>query len=124
MPGAVLVSRLANTSAGARVYPGLLPQDGQFPAITYTQVSRVETHAFGEDASVTRFRLQVDSWGNTYAESRSLANEVLEALSRFRGTVGTKTVHDCHLDNEIELYESETNRRRVSQDYSLFLSTE
>jgi hypothetical protein len=121
--GAAIFGRLTNaTSAQARVYPLLLPQQPTFPAITYQQVSAVRLHAMGDDSTIVTARVQINSWARTYAEVRTLANEVEALLSRFRGTVGGLQVLDVLLDNEIELYESDTQTRRVVQDVTVYLS--
>ena len=74
--GAVIFARLANgTTAQSRVYPLLLPQSPTFPAVTYQQISALPMHAMGKDGSVVRVRVQVNSWGKTYAEARTLAGE-------------------------------------------------
>src|SRR5687768_6584367 len=112
--GLVIVGRLASlTSAQSRVYPLALPQEPTFPAVVYQQVSAVRTHAMGQDAAIVRCRVQLDMRGNTYAEARALAGEVLARLNRFKGVVGAYTVHDILFDNESLTYESESNTRRV-----------
>ncbi|HEX7119397.1 MAG TPA: DUF3168 domain-containing protein [Longimicrobiales bacterium] len=120
--GAVIFSRLVNqTAAGSRIFPLVLPQDATFPAVTYQQISSVRTHAMGQDGAIIRVRVQINSWGRSYAEARTLAGEVETQLSRFKGTVGGTRVLDVLLDNEIETYESETQARRVIQDFTFLL---
>lgn len=117
----VVAGRLA-TVAGGRVYPLKLPDQPQFPAVTYQQISAVRTHAMGKDAPLIRVRMQVNVWGKTYAEARATAGAVANRLSRFRGTVGATRVLDVLLDNELETYESDNGTRRVIQDYSLLVT--
>lgn len=70
---AFVFARLANeTSADSRVYPLLLPQNPTFPAITYQRISSIKTHAMGQDGQITRVRVQVNVWGATYAEGKSV----------------------------------------------------
>jgi hypothetical protein len=100
-----------------------MPQDGTLPAVTYQQIGAgVRMHAMGQDGQVLRVRMQVNVWGSTYAEARTLAGEVAGRLSRFRGAVGVVQVLDILLDNELDTYESDSNARRVIQDYTLFLT--
>ena len=122
--GAAVFGRLTGqTTAGSRVYPLVLPQQPTYPAVTYQQISAVRLHEMGQDAGVIRVRVQVNAWGKTYAEARTLAGEVETRLSRFRGVVGGVTVLDVVLDNEVDMaYESETQSRRVTQDYTLFIN--
>jgi len=121
--GIVVFGRLANqTIAASRIYPLILPQQPTYPAITYQTISSVRTHAMGQDSQVVRVRMQVNCWGRTYAEAHALARQVTTQLSRFKGEVSGITVLDVLLDNELDTYESDTQTRRVIQDYSLFLT--
>jgi hypothetical protein len=121
--GTVIVTLLQGvTAAGSRIYPQILPQDVTYPAISYTEVSAIRTHAMGTDSPVVRVRVQVDAWAVTYADSRAVANQVATALSRYRGQVGSVIVRDVLLDNEDSSYEAESQTRRVSQDYTFYIS--
>lgn len=121
--GAAIYARLnASTAAGSRIYPLMLPQNPTYPAVTFQQISAIATHAMGQDGPITRIRMQVNSWGSTYATARSLAGEVEALLKRFRGTAAGIVILDVLLDNELETFESDTQTRRVVQDYSVFVS--
>jgi hypothetical protein len=76
----------------------------------------------GGDDPIRQARIQVDAWGTTYASARALAGEVTAALSRYKGIVGNTTIHDCLKQNETDLYESESQARRVMMDFTLFYS--
>jgi hypothetical protein len=113
----------SNTAAGSRVYPLTLPQSPVYPAVTYQQISSTATHAMGGDDPLRIVRVQVNSWAETYADAQALAAEVAATMSRYRGTLADVRVLDILLDNEIPLYDSDANVRRVIQDYTLFLTT-
>jgi hypothetical protein len=120
----VVFDRLTGaTTAGNRIYPLLLPQNPEYPNITFQQISTVRMHAMQEDAPLLRVRMQIDIRGKTYADAKMLAGQVEGLLSRFRGEIGGQEVQDILLDNEMDLYETEQETRRVSQDYTIFLTT-
>jgi hypothetical protein len=120
--GAFIFARLnGSTAAANRVYPLLLPQQPTYPAVTYQQISSVASHAMGQDSPLTRLRVQVNSWGKTYAEARALATEVEARLKRFRGQAGSVTVLDVLRDNELETIEGDGLIRRIIQDYTVFI---
>lgn len=122
--GAVIYARLeGQTTAGQNVFPLLLPEGPTLPAVTYQQISSVQLHQMGASAPLYRVRVQVDVWGQTYAQARTLANEVAGQLNRYRGAVGTTQVIDVLAENELETYEMDADLRRVTQDYTLFLTT-
>lgn len=62
----------------------------------------------GQDGPNARVRMQVNAWGRTYAEVRTLADQVSTRLSRFRGTVAGTVALDILLDNELASHESES----------------
>lgn len=120
MIGKAIHGRLADaTSAGYRVYPEVLPQNPTYPAVTYNIIDNVPTHCMGRDAAITRTRVQVDSWGVSYADAHTLANEVAARLSRYKGAVEGVIVSDCLLDNATDVYEDDAQARRVSHDYTI-----
>jgi len=96
------------------IYPQVLPQ-GVSTGVTYTQVSRSATHAFGGDATTIQYRVQIDVWADTYGEAKALAAAVREAFSRYR----SEEVQDVLLVNEVDSMEDGT--RRVSQDYFIYI---
>jgi hypothetical protein len=123
MTGQFIFARLSGeTSAGNRVYPMVIPQDGTFPAVVYQQISENRTHLFGADAPVKRVRVQVSSFAQTYAAAQELSAEVEARLSRFRGEAGGVTAVDSFLDNTLSNYESDTGVYRVIQDFTVHIT--
>jgi hypothetical protein len=119
----VVLGRLLNaTSAGNRINPLLAPEGTPNPRITFQQISATKLHAMGQDGSVTRVRVQVNCFGDTYGQATTLAAEVQARLSRYRGVAAGITVLDMLLDTELDGYELETAQRRVIQDYTLFIN--
>jgi hypothetical protein len=118
----VIRGRLSGaTSASSRVYPLILPQQATLPAVTYSTISDITTHAFNQDATIKVARVQVDCWALTYLESQTLANEVATLLSRYIGTVSGVNVQDITLQSQQDIYESDTAHYRASQDYMIFI---
>jgi hypothetical protein len=118
---AVFDRLFGETSAEDRVYSLVLPQNPTYPAISFQQISAARTHAMGSDGPLVRVRMQVNNWGRTYADARTLAGEVLARLSRFKGTSAGIQILDVLLDNELDTYEMDAEARRVIQDYTIFV---
>jgi hypothetical protein len=118
---AVFDRLFGETGAEDRVYSLVLPQNPAYPAISFQQISATRTHAMGSDGPLVRVRVQVNSWGRTYADARTLAGEVLTRLNRFKGESGGIQVLDVLLDNELDTYEMDADVRRVVQDYTIFV---
>lgn len=120
----VIAARLLEqTSAGKRVHPMYLPQDVSYPCVSYFQVSATQVHTMGDGADLWRVRMQVDVWGTTYASARTLADEVRGKLHRWRGIQGNVRVIDILFDDEDTPLDPDMMTYRVSQDWTLLLTT-
>lgn len=100
-----------------RIYPLILPQEPTYPAVTYQRIDGPREHAFGGDMGIPHPRIQVDSWGKTYASAKAVATQVRGALQRWADAGATPEVLDCLLDNDEDDYEPQTGVYRVRQDW-------
>lgn len=106
-----------------RVYPVLLPQDCQLPAVTYQRVSGPRVHCQGGDPGIAHPRIQVSCWAVTYSAARSIAAQVIAALQDFTGTMGGTggvTVQASFLDDDADLYDPETQTYHVPVDFVIW----
>ena len=119
------ITDIVGTGASARIYAEKLPQNTALEAITFRHISGERTHAFGKDSGLARARFQLDAWGNTWEDSRDLADAIRgdgngSALSRFSGTQDTTVIDDVMLDNELSTFEDESEGYRTIQDYLVY----
>ena len=49
-----------------KVYPLIIPQAVERPAIAYQRISDPPEHAMGTDAAIYHPRYQINCWANTY----------------------------------------------------------
>ena len=75
-----------------RNYAVALPQDTKLPATTWSVVSEQPVHAMSADGAYREARVQVDSWAPDHSKCLEVDEQVLAALSRFRGTSGGTVV--------------------------------
>jgi len=108
---------------GARMHPGLLPQNPAVPALTYERISGPRIQSLTGPSGRGVARLQIDSWSSTYREAQSLAAAVRASLNGFIGNLSdgasppqTRGVV-IRLDNERDLHEEDVSLFRISQDY-------
>lgn len=108
------VTDLVGSGAAARIYPIRLPQTPTLEAVTYQVVSAPpRPMAMGDDVQRAQKRVQVSSWGNTYAEAMALREAVRDALQRWTGTAGGVVVHHIGVENEFDVFEDDVGQGGV-----------
>ena len=103
---------------GDRIYPIVLPQNPTYPALTYFKVSGLALH----DADIAYPRFQLSSWGEDYADVKTLAAAVKEVMQRFKGIMGGTggvKVSQVVYENELDLYDSVTGIYHIPADYKI-----
>jgi hypothetical protein len=104
------------SSAGNRVYPRRLKQGATLPALVYFKVSGgISYHSSGGSGLKTP-RYQINCWGNTELEAKTLAEELKAVLSGYRGLMGTETVTAAFIEDEQDDDDPNTERCLVRLD--------
>ena len=66
-------------------------------------------------------RIQIDSWGETYASAKNVAAQVRDALKRYSDSGSNPELLDSFLDNELDDFDPDLKSGegvyRVIQDY-------
>ena len=86
-------------------------------AVTYSVISDVPTTTKTTTSMVDSYRVQVNSYSNTYAKVCQLAGYVRSALDGEDGTIGTLSVDMIRFDNQQAGFELEPNNFVITQDY-------
>lgn len=106
---------------GARVYPGLLPPQTTYPAVTYALVSDVPEHAAGTDPGARTARLSTTCWHTSYKAAHACAAQVRAALSRFR-YASAPTIQDTFEDTALDTYDPMALAHGRVVDFRVFYS--
>ena len=106
---------------GTRVYPGLLPPQPTYPAVTYAIVSDVPEHAMGTDPGAKTARVSVTVWSLSYKAAKDCADQVVAALSRYRHA-SAPTIWDTLMDNQLDTYDDTVRAHGVVTDFRVFYS--
>ena len=88
-----------------RIWPGGLPQDPDYPAITYAVSASNESRKWSGKVGVRETRVQLSAWSRYQSEAEALANAIREAFTDFNGQVGDVIIEDVEIANEIDLSE-------------------
>lgn len=100
-----------------RIYGVHAPQGVTAPYVTLFRVSAERPSAMGDDIGIVRARVQVNSWGTTYASAKNVCDQARAALQRFDGVAASITVLDTFLLSEQDLHEPDVPMYHVAQDY-------
>ena len=87
---------------GTRVYPRVLPQGVQYPAIRYARISsaRSEWRTLDGKAEYAQPRFQIDAYALTDAQALDLGQAVYHWLEGYRGTVAGVRIDAISTDDE------------------------
>ena len=106
---------------GTRIYPVVMPQKPDLPAVTYLRVTGSRVHSNDGPSGLSSPRFQFDCWALTYLGARAVAEALRLRLDGFKGLIGGSPArHDIQgvfFETEREFYESETKLYRHSGDY-------
>ena len=99
---------------GTKVFPLVIPQGEQPPAVVLTVVSDVPaTSLTGDPAELLReYRVQVDTYSKRYADAQQLAAAVGLVLGRL-----AEAELSANRESARDLYDDETQLYRVTADF-------
>lgn len=126
-PIKIVYNILSNNSAltalvSSRINPIRIPQESAFPAIAYNLVSVIASPTNTSHSRTDFARVQVSSFGTTFADATAVASAVrtaLEAVS-FPGTFNSVYCQAIEFDGEVHLAEDEAGFAgiyHVAQDF-------
>jgi len=95
-----------------RVYAGVAPQKVTTPYIVFSKISAGRQYTHSESGGLSRDRVQVSVFSTGYLTAKGVVAQVVTALEGF-AQAGFK-------ENEIDIYESETNLFHVPVDFFIW----
>lgn len=91
-----------------RLYPWLLPQKCQLPAVVYSFVSAERTPALQKDTGFVKQTLQFSCHAKSYAAVVALVDVLRRALQDYSGDMAGLTIGAVLIVSETSAYESDT----------------
>jgi hypothetical protein len=123
---ALLTGNAALTDVvGVRIWPGDLPLQGGFPAVSFFEADAEFWHGHDGPAGLAKPRIQVDCWAkadsvagmSAYEASAYIASLVNDVLDGFRGAAGGVEVQSITRVLRRKSREPDQLLRRVTTDY-------
>jgi hypothetical protein len=106
-------------AAGINCYAEAAPQQVTGDTVVYSVISDVPTTSKGNTSKIDTYRVQVNSYSNTYPKVVLLAGYVRAALDNKSGSIGGLTVDGIYFNNLQGGFELEPNNYVVTQDYMI-----
>lgn len=108
---------------GTRMYPVRAPQNKPFPLVTYTPITGTRFHHSEGGAGLSGPRIQIDCWGESYADAKNTADAIRKVLDGYSGAAGDETIQGAFFDSERDSFEPDAGVEgvyRVSHDYFIY----
>lgn len=108
----------AVSSPSPLLYPHVMPQDHADPAMTYELDADDDQQLLsGSVSTLRRAVIDTSCWSVSVNTARTLAEALYGALVGYRGAFGDHTVDHIRLERKFELFETDTELYRVSQQF-------
>lgn len=120
---ALLLAHTALTAlVGTRITPSVRQQATDLPAVIFTRISGQREYHYGGASNLTQSRVQIDCYGATWPQAKSVARAVIGCLNGFNGTPTSSVIRSAMLDSERHFYEGEDPEtvHRISLDFNIW----
>jgi hypothetical protein len=110
------------TLVGAKITPSVRQQATGLPAVVLTRISGQRDYHMAGASGLTESRFQIDCYGKTWPQAKSVARAVIGRLSGFNGTATSSVIRSAMLDSERHFFEGEDPEavHRVSLDFNVW----
>ena len=92
-----------------RVYPTPAPQNVVVPFVTYQRISAVRYPGMGSDSPLVSSRFQFDAIAASFIGMRAVMDQLRQSLQRFRSNSSSPVVIDTFIENELDLYDDDSD---------------
>jgi len=125
---AAIYHQLVNTAGlvalvGARIFPVILEQDIDFPAVTYQRLGSSPIHASGSDATLRDVTMGIAVVADQYEDAKNVQAQVEVALTDFSGEMGGTggvQVQRCFIENIAEDFSDDIRAYIVTLEFSVW----
>jgi len=92
------------------------------PAVVLNRISGERIYHMGGSSNLTQSRIQIDCYGATWPQAKSVARAVISRLSGFNGTATASVIRAAMLDSERHFFDGEDPEavHRVSLDFNIW----
>lgn len=102
-----------------RIYAVSAPQDITQPYLVYTLISAPRAYSHSGVSGIVEARYQINICADSYATTKSIAKQLRDALSGYRGAIGTETVYSAFCDTELDSHDDNSELYVSISDYMI-----
>lgn len=106
-------------SSPCRAYFGKAPKDPDTPYMVWFRVSEQRDSAMGSDIGVVRGRYQFSIFDATADGASAVAEQLRQALQRWRNSGSGTTVQDTYFLTRQDLYEDDAKLHHAALDFEI-----
>ena len=114
------VTAIVGSGDEARIFPMILPQNVEFPAVHFSRVSADRIYSMDGKTGLVAARFQFESYSDkTPEEVKALSEAIRRSLEVFQGQVGDIVIHGIFLESDTSLnnFDEQTELFRYTQDF-------
>ncbi|MDB5937543.1 MAG: hypothetical protein JWQ01_4887 [Massilia sp.] len=115
MNGHIIVDGLLKAATGLaalvadRIYPDVMPDAPNYPAVTYQKLSGSSARGAVSDPPLMTASFQVSSWAKSRAQASKIAAQARKALDRKRKiTVASVALDDCFYESDNDDFDGDS----------------
>jgi len=114
------VTAIVGSGNDARIFPMILPQNIEFPAVHFSRISADRTYSMDGKTGLVVARFQFESYSDKNPEEvKNLSEAIRRSLEVFRGQVGDMFINGIFLESDTNLnnFTEQTDLFRYTQDF-------
>ena len=115
------ISGLSSSPVSGRVYPGVLPENCAYPAVTFTAISTPVAERTSKKTQHTTRRtlFQVDVWSATYLQAGQIAGAIFTAIDGYSGEVAGTPIKLVEVEDNRPSHDSASEYHRRTLEISM-----
>lgn len=115
---------LTNTASvtdivSTRIYPSRIPQGETLPAVTFQRIGNEPQDDKDGVSDLDVITLDIDMFGKSLSELKTLSGAIRTALDRFSGTRVGIIIDSIRYVTDRDLYENSKEIHHINQEYSI-----
>jgi|1_EtaG_2_1085319.scaffolds.fasta_scaffold00431_24 hypothetical protein len=115
---------LTNTASvtdivSTRIYPSRIPQGETLPAVTFQRIGNEPEDDKDGPSTLDVITLDIDMFGKSLADLKTLSGAIRTALDRFSGTRVGIIINSIQFVTDRDLYENSKEIYHINQEYSI-----